>query len=104
MTKPPSELVIGTAIVGGLVLLWLARDSIKAVADTAAGLVSGNNAITQNQTNAAGEKTTAYQGAGVLGTVGAATNAASGGVLASVGETVGGWFYEITHTDPLIQH
>lgn len=54
------------------------------------GLITGNNAITRSATNAAGEPVTAYQGAGVIGTIGAATNAASGGFLASLGEWLGG--------------
>lgn len=61
---------------------------------TAGGLVSGNNVITQNQTNAAGQAVTAYQGAGVFGTLGAAANSASGGYLSSFGETLGGWAFD----------
>jgi hypothetical protein len=52
------------------------------------GLLSGNNPLTQNATNADGRPVMAYQGGGVLGTAGAAANAASGGYLASIGE----WF------------
>jgi hypothetical protein len=70
------------------------------VGNAAAGVVTGNNVITQTATNAAGVPTTAYQGAGIVGTVGAAANHASGGVLASIGESIGGWFYDITHGEP----
>lgn len=88
------------AIAGGVVLV-LGYLVVKEVAKAGAGLVSGNNAITRNQTNAAGEKVTAYEGAGVLGTVGAATNSASGGVLASVGEWIGGKVADWTLPDPM---
>lgn len=81
---------LGAALAGAW-LLWKA-------AKAAPGLISGNNAITQSATNAAGQPTTAYQGAGIVGTLGAATNAASGGVLASVGEWLGSTVYDWTHT------
>lgn len=74
------------------VVYYLARKTVKEVAETAGGVISGNNAVTQNQTNASGEKVSAYEGAGVAGTVGAVFNSASGGVLASIGQTIGGWF------------
>ena len=62
-----------------------------------AGYVSGDNALTKTATNAAGQPVTAYQGAGPLGTLGAAANAASGGVLATFGGWLGGAFYDLTH-------
>lgn len=65
------------------------------------GLVTGNNSITQTATNAAGQPVTAYQGAGVVGTIGAATNAASGGMLASIGERIGGWVFDAFNPDPM---
>jgi hypothetical protein len=83
---------LGAAIVGGVVLWRLSQ--------AGAGLVTGNNAITQAATNAAGQPVTAYQGAGVVGTVGAATNAASGGWLATAGQRLGGWLYDVTHPTP----
>lgn len=90
------------ALAGGAALLLVVVYVVgKGALKGAAGLVSGNNAITQNQTNAAGEKTTAYEGAGIVGTVGAVVNSASGGAGASFGESLGGWFYDLTHDDPL---
>lgn len=91
----------GAAVLIIGVLYYLARKTVKDVAEAAGGVVSGNNVITQNQTNAAGEKVTAYEGRGILGTLGAAVNSVSGGIFASIGqsETVGsvvdsvaGWF------------
>jgi hypothetical protein len=82
--------VIG--IVGVVVLYYV----LKKVLPLAGGLVSGNNAITQNQTDASGAPVTAYQGAGVLGTLGAATNSASGGSFASIGEWIGGTLADLT--------
>ena len=67
---------------------------------TAAGMLTGNNALTQNAKDANGNPVTAYQNAGVLGTVGAATNAASGGVLASAGQWIGEKLFNATHSDP----
>ncbi len=84
--------ILGAAVVAGVLLWRFSRE--------AGGLVTGNNGITQSATNAAGRPVTAYQGAGVVGTIGAATNAASGGVLASMGEALGNWFYDLTHSDP----
>jgi hypothetical protein len=53
-----------------------------AVADAAGGVLSGNNRLTQG---------TPYEGDGVLGTLGAATNTVSGGALQSIGE----WFASV---------
>lgn len=82
------KLVIAGAVVG---LVYYAG---RKVVTEAAGLVTGNNAITQNQTNAGGETVTAYQNAGILGTLGAVANSASGGILASAGESLGGWLFD----------
>lgn len=89
---------VNLAIAGGIALVVLyvvGGAAVKAAAQTAAGVISGNNAVTQNQHNAAGETVTAYQDAGVLGTLGAVANSASGGVLASAGESLGGWLFDI---------
>lgn len=79
----------GTAVANGVIEL----------ADVTGGALTGNNMMTERATNAAGERTTAYEGAGVLGTVGAATNAVSGGVLSSVGEWMGAKAFEIFGPD-----
>jgi hypothetical protein len=94
----PIALAAGVALVIGVVYL-LSRQAIKETAAVAAGVVSGNNAITQNQTDFDGNKVSAYEGRGVLGTLGAATNSASGGTLASVGGYLGSKFYDLTHLD-----
>lgn len=96
--QDPIKLALGAVIVIG-VLYYLTRKTVSDVADGAASVVSGNNAVTQNQTNFAGESTDAYEGKGIVGTVGAVFNSASGGALASAGETVGGWLYDLTHLD-----
>jgi hypothetical protein len=92
-TKEGQWAVLG--IVGVLVVYYIARKVLPQVG----GLVSGNNAITQNQTDASGQPVTAYQGAGVAGTLGAAFNSASGGVLASIGEWIGGKLADLTLPD-----
>jgi len=42
-------------------------------------------------------KGTPYEGAGVVGTLGNVVNQASGGTLADVGESIGGWLYDWLH-------
>lgn len=71
-----------------------AGEGISLVAEYGAGYATGRNAITETATNASGERTTAYQGAGIFGTLGAGVNAILGGVPASVGETLGGWVFD----------
>ena len=56
--------------------------------------------LTRSQTNASGVPTTAYVGAGPLGTLGAVANSASNGWLASAGESLGGWFYDVFNGNP----
>lgn len=90
----PLQLALGAALIIGVVY-YLGRKTVKDVAAAAGGIVSGNNAITQNQTNAAGEKVTAYEGRGVVGTLGAAVNSVSGGTLASLGEKIGGGLFSL---------
>lgn len=93
--QDPIKLAIGAVIVLAVVY-YLTRKTVNDVADGVAGLVSGNNAITKNQTNADGEKVTAYEDfGGILGTVGAVFNSASGGHLASAGEAIGSWWGEL---------
>ena len=100
----PQAVAVGMGVlVVGFLLYKTAQAAPAAVAaavDMGTGLVTGNNAITQNQTNADGEKTTAYEGAGILGTLGGAFNSASGGWFATTGEQIGGWIYDTTHTTP----
>lgn len=81
--------IAGAAAVVGLVLLKFSG--------AAQGALTGDNALTRNATNADGQPVTAYQGAGVVGTLGAATNAASGGYLASLGQWLGGAIFDLTH-------
>lgn len=72
-------------VAGGIALL-----AVLYVLRKAPGVLSGKNSLTANATNADGSPQTAYYGAGPLGTVGAATNAASGGYLSSFGDWLGG--------------
>jgi hypothetical protein len=85
----PIQFAIGVAIVG-VVGYFLVKRAAGVAAATAVGVVAGDNALTQG---------TPYQGAGVLGTLGAAANAASGGHLRSIGESLGGWVYDLTHSE-----
>lgn len=83
MIKVDKNLAIG---VGGLALVAVAlylfaKGQAKEAAAAAGGLVSGNNALTRG---------TVYEGAGIAGTLGAAANSASGGLLESFGSWLGG--------------
>ena len=88
----PGGYALAIGVAGVVIyLLWnKAAAAGKAAADTVGGVVSGNNAITDG---------TVYQGGGLAGTVGAATNAASGGVLEKFGTWLGGSIYDWTHPD-----
>lgn len=90
----PLQLALGVVLILGVVY-YLGKKTIKDTADVAASIVSGDNAVTRNQTNASGEKTDAYVGKGVVGTLGAGANSASGGWFASVGESLGGWAFDL---------
>lgn len=61
-----------------------------AAAETVSGVFTGNNVVTRE---------TPYEGAGVLGTYGAVVNDVLGGVPQSVGESLGGWVYDLLHSD-----
>jgi len=94
---PSLAKVEGLAVLAGLAVgafvLWR-------IVRAAPGIVSGDNALTRGATDAAGNPTTAYVGVPIIGTAGAAANAASGGWLATVGEWIGSNAYDLTHSDP----
>jgi len=89
------ELVAGVVVIGAV--YYFGRKAIGG----AGGLLSGNNTLTANAKDASGNAVTAYQGAGVVGTLGAATNEVSGGWLASFGSWLGIKAYDLTHDDPV---
>lgn len=62
-----------------------------------AGAVGGTSDL-QTSTNLDGSPRTAYQGKGLIGTLGAQTNNLTGGALSSLGEEIGGWFYDELNT------
>jgi hypothetical protein len=68
---------------------------ILAAAGLVAWVVWRGGRLTETATNAAGQPVTAYRDAGVIGTLGAAANAASGGTLASLGEWIGSAAYDL---------
>jgi hypothetical protein len=80
-----AQLLLAAAVLL-VVLYYVGKKTITAAADTVGGVVSGNNAITSG---------TPYAGWGVAGTLGAAANDASGGVLQNIGNTVGGWAFDL---------
>lgn len=86
-----TETIAALAVIGVVTLYVTTKAAAAAAVDFGAGIATGNNAIT------AGARTNAYQGAGIFGTLGAATDAVFGGLLSQAGETLGGWIYDTTH-------
>ena len=84
--------MIGAGVlVAGVVLYFFgrqAKQAIGAAADSVGGVVSGNNALTEG---------TPYEGWGIFGTLGAATNTTLGGVPEWIGSRVGGAIYDVVH-------
>ncbi len=97
----PEAVAIGVGVLVVGYLVYKGGKAAYAVAgqavDAAGGVISGNNAVTQNATDANGNPVSAYQGAGVVGSIGAATNVASGGWFASAGSWIGTTAYDLTH-------
>lgn len=60
------------------------------------GAIGGTSDL-QTSTNLDGSAQTAYEGKGAIGSLGGVFNNASGGVLSSAGESIGGWIYDVTH-------
>lgn len=85
----PIQFALGVALVAGVGYFIVRRAGAEA-ARAAAGVVTGNNALTEG---------TPYEGKGVIGTLAGAANAASGGSLRSIGEALGGWIYDVTHRE-----
>jgi hypothetical protein len=92
--KTETMLIVGGVAVIGLLLAKALPSAVKG----AGGLITGNNAITQNATDANGNPVTAYQGAGIFGTLGAGANAALGGAPASGGSSFGSWLFDLFDT------
>lgn len=86
--------------VAGAAVICVGIYLLSKLTGVAGGVLSGDNALTQNATDSNGNRVTAYQGAGVLGTAGAAANTVSGGYLATFGTWLGGKAYDLTHSDP----
>ena len=80
LKNPDAQLVLAVAVLV-VVVYFVGKKTITAAANAAGGIISGNNAITAG---------TEYQGTGVLGTLGAATNDASGGFFNWLGDKIGG--------------
>jgi hypothetical protein len=83
----PIQFAIGAGIVVAIVY-FVVKHAGAAAVETAVGAISGDNALTHG---------TPYQDKGIVGTVAAAANKASGGALQSIGEALGGWVYDVTH-------
>jgi hypothetical protein len=88
----PKLALIGAGLIVGGYLLWKATQVAK-------GIVTNDNALTRSATDANGNAVTAYKETTVpvVGTLGAAANAASGGYLASFGEWLGNTTFDVLH-------
>lgn len=64
------------------------------------GILSGDNALTRNARDSDGNKVDGYVGVPVLGTLGAVTNEASGGYLATLGGWIGRNAYDLFNPSP----
>jgi hypothetical protein len=84
--------IYGVAGLVGVAVVYFAG---KKLAELGGGVLSGDNSLTRSQTDAAGNSTDAYVGKGVLGTAGAVVNTATGGFAASIGQTLGGWAFDM---------
>jgi len=80
--------LLGVAVVGVVVLTLFFKKQVADAAKGVGGIISGDNALTEG---------TAYAGAGVAGTAGAAVNAASGGLFENIGSWLGNAVYDVTH-------
>jgi len=85
----PIKFAIAAAVVLG-VGYFVAKTVFKFAAAQAGGVVSGRNAITEG---------TPYAGAGIVATPAAIADAASGGILSSLGGWIGGKVYDLTHEE-----
>lgn len=94
------EIAIVAVVIGGAI--WALKSAAGAigqgvaqVADatvtTAAGVLTGDNVVTQSA------RTDAYSGTGVVGTVAAATDNMSGGFFSKSGEYIGTKLYDWFH-------
>lgn len=90
---------MSAAKVESLALVGVAVVGLVLVAKYLPGIWSGDNELTRNAKNAAGQNVTAYQGAGVLGTVGAAANAGLGGTPATFGQWLGSTVADWVHPE-----
>lgn len=81
----------GAVLVGGLLVWWVSRNAGEVV-DGVGGLLTGDNQITEG---------TVYEGKGVAGTLGSATNQILGGLPELVGSGLGGWFGDLVHGDDI---
>jgi hypothetical protein len=89
--------IAGVVLAGGYIVVKAIEGWGTQAVNTAGGLVSGNNVITQNTTDFSGTPETAYEGKGIPGTLGAAANTASGGILASIGNSIGAGLFDLFH-------
>ena len=97
----PAGYAIAIAV-GGIVLYALyskAKTDALAAGQAVAGAVGGASPL-QNSTNADGSRQTAYQGKGLLGTLGATVNNLLGGVPSSIGQSIGGGLYDFFNPAP----
>lgn len=92
-----------TTVVQGaiaLTVIGLGAFAIWKLGGIGKGLITGDNALTRNARDADGNAVTAYRDVPVVGTLGAAANAVSGGYLASLGSWIGTSLYDAMYPAP----
>lgn len=83
-------IAIGAVVIG---IWWLGRQAKGAVVDGVKSTATAVSNINQG---------TPYEGAGVVGTLGHATDTISGGLFSSAGEWLGGKLYDLFGDDPAV--
>lgn len=73
--------LLGVGVVGVIVLYFFVKSQAKAAAMVVGDIASGNNELTRG---------TPYEDAGIVGTIAAAENVTSGGLLQNIGDHIGG--------------
>lgn len=79
---------VAIAVIGiAGVLIYFSKQAKQAIVDAGTAIANVN-------------KDTAYEGAGVVGTLGNVTNQVSGGFFERLGSKIGGGIYDLTHPAP----
>lgn len=79
-------ILVGAGVAAVVVLTLFFKKQATEVVKGVGGIISGNNAATEG---------TAYEGRGILGTLGSVFNSGSGGALEGVGDWIGESIFDV---------